>query len=347
MIPFMTPLPGIFLSREKGLSTMSYIFRGIGAVLAFFNSFLGSYLLAVLLFALVVKVLMFPFGIKSQKNSVKQASLRPKEMAIRKKYVGRESDREAQNQMNMEIQNMYRANNFNQFAGCLPMLIQLPIILIIYQAIYRPLSYIANFSASQIETVKSVIVSNYETLKVTLSDGKYVGSELDMANIIHNNKAMFESEGIATKNIPDFDLFGVNLGDTPSFYTWMIIIPVLVFFAQYFSTKLIRKMSYQPVQNNGGCAMWVMDVTMPLMIAFMAFTFPAFLGIYWIFQSLLGVAQQYVLKKMYPYPTFTEQDYRDAERAMRGKGPKAGSGTRTLPSGKTYRSLHHIDDDDE
>ena len=92
--------------------------------------------------------------------------------------------------------------------------------------------------------------------------------------------------------------------------------------------------------------MWVMDITMPLMIAFMAFTFPAFLGIYWIFQSLLGVGQQFILKKMYPYPTFTEQDYRDAERAMRGKGPKSGAGTRTLPSGKTYRSLHHIDDDE-
>lgn len=326
---------------------MSYIFRAIGAVLSFFNSFLGSYLLAVLLFALVVKVLMLPFGIKQQKNSVKQASLRPKEMAIRKKYAGREADREAQNQMQMEIQNMYRANNYNQFAGCLPMLIQLPIILIVYQAIYRPLSYIANFSSEQITKIKDVIVANAETLKIALSDGKYMGSELDMANIIHSNKAMFESEGIMTQNIPDFDLFGVNLGDAPSFYSWLIIIPVLVFVAQYFSSKLIRKMSYQPVQNNGGCAMWVMDITMPLMIAFMAFTFPAFLGIYWIFQSILGVGQQFLLKKLYPYPTFTEQDYRDAERAMRGKGPKGPSGTRTLPSGKTYRSLHHIDDDDE
>lgn len=326
---------------------MSYIFKGIGAVLAFFNSFLGSYLLAVLLFALVVKVLMFPFGIKQQKNSVKQASLRPKEMAIRKKYAGRESDREAQNQMTMEIQNMYRANDYNQFAGCLPMLVQLPIILIIYQAIYRPLSYIANFSSDTIDKIKDVIVAHAETLKVTLSDGKYVGSELDMANIIHSNKAMFENEGIVTKNIPDFDLFGVNLGDTPSLGTWMILIPILVFAAQFLSSKLIRKMTYQSVEQNGGCAMWIMDFTMPLMIAFMAFTFPAFLGIYWIFQSLLGIAQQYILKKMYPYPTFTEQDYRDAERAMRGKGPKAGSGTRTLPSGKTYRSLHHIDDDDE
>ena len=326
---------------------MSYIFSAIGAVLKFFNSFLGSYLLAVLLFALVVKVLMFPFGIKQQKNSVKQASLRPKEMAIRKKYVGREGDREAQNQMNLEIQNMYRANNYNQFAGCLPMLLQLPIIFIVYQAIYKPLSYIASFSSEQLKAVKDIIVANAETLKVTLSDGKYIGSELDMANIIHNNKAMFESEGIVTKNIPDFDLFGVNLGDTPSFYTWMIIIPVLVFAAQFMSSKLIRKMSYQPVQSNGGCATWVMDFTMPLMIAFMAFTFPAFLGIYWIFQSLLGVAQQFILKKMYPYPTFTEADYREAERVLRGKAPKNGSSTRTLPSGKNYRSLHHIDDDDE
>ena len=329
---------------------MSYIYSAIGAVLSFFNSFLGSYLLAILLFALVIKVLMFPFGINQQKNSVKQASLRPKEMAIRKKYAGKEGDREAQNQMQMEIQNMYRANNYNQFAGCLPMLIQLPIILIVYQAIYKPLSYIANFSKDQIDAIKTFIQNNYETLKVTLSDGKYTGTQLEMANIIQQYKADFianeATSFIEGANIPSFNLLGANLGDTPSFYTWMIIIPVLVFVAQFFSSKLIRKMTYQSVPNNGGCAMWVMDISMPLMISVMAFSFPAFLGIYWIFQSILGVGQQFILKKMYPYPTFTEQDYRDAERAMRGKGPKSGAGTRTLPSGKTYRSLHHIDDDE-
>lgn len=329
---------------------MSYIYSAIGAVLSFFNSFLGSYLLAILLFALVIKVLMFPFGINQQKNSVKQASLRPKEMAIRKKYAGKEGDREAQNQMQMEIQNMYRANNYNQFAGCLPMLIQLPIILIVYQAIYKPLSYIANFSKDQIDAIKTFIQNNYETLKVTLSDGKYTGTQLEMANIIQQYKADFianeTTSFIEGANIPSFNLLGANLGDTPSFYTWMIIIPVLVFVAQFFSSKLIRKMTYQSVPNNGGCAMWVMDISMPLMISVMAFSFPAFLGIYWIFQSILGVGQQFILKKMYPYPTFTEQDYRDAERAMRGKGPKSGAGTRTLPSGKTYRSLHHIDDDE-
>lgn len=333
---------------------MSFIYSAIGAVLSFFNSFLGSYLLAILLFALVIKVLMFPFGINQQKNSVKQASLRPKEMAIRKKYAGKEADREAQNQMQMEIQNMYRANNYNQFAGCLPMLIQLPIILIVYQAIYKPLSYIANFSKEQINAIKDVIADLVESKviqNVALNaEGKFAGTQLEMANIVQQYKADFianeATSFVEGANIPSFNLFGANLGDNPSFYTWMIIIPVLVFVAQFFSSKLIRKMSYQSVPNNGGCAMWVMDISMPLMISVMAFSFPAFLGIYWIFQSILGVGQQFILKKMYPYPTFTEQDYRDAERAMRGKGPKSGAGTRTLPSGKTYRSLHHIDDDE-
>ena len=83
---------------------------------------------------------------------------------------------------------------------------------------------------------------------------------------------------------------------------------------------------------------------MPLMMTFMAFNFPALLGIYWIFQSVIGVVQQYILKKVYPMPTFTEEDYKEAERTLRGKGSGAN---RNFDSGKKYRSLHNIDADDE
>ena len=63
----------------------------------------NNYVVALLLFALAMQVLMCPLGIKQQKNMVKQASLRPKEMAIRNKYRGR-NDRVTMQKMQQERQ---------------------------------------------------------------------------------------------------------------------------------------------------------------------------------------------------------------------------------------------------
>ena len=62
----------------------------------------GGYALALLIFALICQILLFPFGIKQQKNSQKQASLRPKENIIRHRYNGR-TDRNSQMKMNVRF----------------------------------------------------------------------------------------------------------------------------------------------------------------------------------------------------------------------------------------------------
>ncbi|MBQ7365137.1 MAG: YidC/Oxa1 family membrane protein insertase [Clostridia bacterium] len=331
---------------------MNYIYQAIGTVLSWFDSFLGSYLLAIILFAIVIKLLMLPLSIKQQKNMQKQATLRPKEMAIRKKYKGQENDRDAMLRMQNEMQDMYRANNYNQFAGCLPMLIQFPVIIIIYNAITQPLSYICRFSAEVLTNIKTFIGANYELFNLAASTvddkGIYTGSELQIASILNNsewfNTIAAEVTEIAGTTVPNFSLWGINLGEIPSFTSWLILVPILSFAVQFGSMKLTRMMSYQPMEmQNQGCANWMMDIMMPLMTTVIAFRVPALLGIYWIFQGIIGVVQQFILKKIFPMPTFTEEDYKEAERAMRGKG----TASRNYDTGKKYRSLHNIDADDE
>ena len=78
------------------------IYKAIGSVLGWMNDFTGSYVIALFIFAIFVEVLLLPFGIKQQKNSIKQARLRPKEMAIRNKYKGR-NDQATMQKMNTEI----------------------------------------------------------------------------------------------------------------------------------------------------------------------------------------------------------------------------------------------------
>ncbi len=99
-----------------------------------------SYFLALFFFALAIQIILLPLAIKQHKSQIKMAEIKPKEMAIREKYKGR-TDRVTQQKMTMEIQQMYQDNGYSQFSGCLPLLIQLPIIMILFSIVRQPITY--------------------------------------------------------------------------------------------------------------------------------------------------------------------------------------------------------------
>lgn len=127
-----------------------------GYLIQLLYSLANNYLVAILLFSVVLKIVMFPFGIKQQKNSQKQASLRPKENIIRKKYAGR-TDKATQMKMNTELQEMYQKENYSPFGGCLPMLIQMLVLIAVYAVVRAPLTFTAKLPASEdFDTVRAV-----------------------------------------------------------------------------------------------------------------------------------------------------------------------------------------------
>ena len=94
-------------------SLLDFIQVPIGWALKFCNTIVGNqYILALLIFAVLIELLLIPFAIKQQKNSIKQASLRPKEMAIRKKYAGR-YDAQTKQKVQEEIKALYQKEGFN------------------------------------------------------------------------------------------------------------------------------------------------------------------------------------------------------------------------------------------
>ncbi len=125
-----------------------YVIFGWVMKLCYSISF-NNYILTLLIFALVMQVVLFPFGIRQQKSTVKRAKLRPKEEEIRRKYRGR-NDRETQNKMNMEIQEMYKAEGYSPTAGCLPLLIQFPIIIALFGVIRTPLTYMTDMNNTKV-----------------------------------------------------------------------------------------------------------------------------------------------------------------------------------------------------
>ena len=141
------------------MNIMDIINIPAGYVIKLCNNIVGNqYLLALLIFSIIVEIILLPFAIKQQKNSIKQAKLRPKEMAIRKKYAGRE-DQPTKQKMSMEIQEMYQKEGYNPMGGCLPLLIQFPIIIALYNIVLNPLRYICNLSTDAINGAINVVKS--------------------------------------------------------------------------------------------------------------------------------------------------------------------------------------------
>ena len=325
---------------------LDWIYSLFGWLIKLFYNAGNNYFVALILFAVFVKILLLPFSIKQQKNSIRQAKLRPKEMAIRKRYAGR-NDKPSQQKLNEDIMNLYQEENFNPMSGCLPLLLQFPILICIYQAVIRPLEFFCGISKDLVKEGGAV----FEFVKNINADA--IKSQIEMANVIKTNFGAFMSTdglsaatGISSEaQLPNFSLFGWDLSVKPSLaVNWYLIIPILTFVFMFFGMKITRKFTYNPQVGTGGDAqksMAIMDWTMPLFSVYISFIMPSVIGIYWIFQNILGTVQQIILAKVMPIPSFTEEEYKIAEKQMNGKYKPEKK-----KSDKKVRSLHHIDDDE-
>lgn len=145
---------------------MTIFYIPFGYLLKFCCMISGNqYVLALFFFALIMQVVLFPLGIKQQKTSVNMAKMRPKEQIIREKYKGR-NDRPTQMKMQQEIQELYQKEGVSQFSGCLPLLIQLPIILILFGVVRYPLSYSVAIND------KPFVEKQYQTAVIMLDEAK-------------------------------------------------------------------------------------------------------------------------------------------------------------------------------
>jgi membrane protein insertase Oxa1/YidC/SpoIIIJ len=171
-----------------------------------------------------------------------------------------------------------------------------------------------------------------------------------------NGDSIVESlEGILN-SIPNFSIGSINFGLNPSFehFDVLLLVPVLTFVTYFLTSKINRKLSYQSTASEGAdsrqvaCSNTMMDVSMPMMSTFFTFMVPALIGVYWMFRSLIGMLKQYIIAKMMPLPTFTEEDYKQAEREYnKGKEVKKKAASEEKKAKPKVKSLHHIDDDDE
>ena len=355
-----------------------WLYRFLGSMLSFFESVVGGYAFALLLYALVFKIVFLPFSIKQQKNQIAMAKLAPKIELIKAKYKGR-NDQPTMQKQQQEIMELQQKEGYSPLSGCLPLLIQLPLIMLLYTVINNPLSYIAK----PVETLENpdmdkIILEVYK--EVTLDDAEVEalesiskGSEIKIINAIYRyvddnvagnegvlasvesldtreeRIAKIESLGLDYETIPNFNFFGVNLAETPSLKNISILclIPVFAAAAQWVSMWLTRKfngntqMQAQDAQTQA--SMKMMDLMFPALTLWMAFSFSGMLGMYWIFQSLLGLVQMFIIAKVMPLPKFTEEEMKEFRKAQKEAEKTQREVAKAQPK---YRSLHYIDDED-
>ena len=355
-----------------------WLYRFLGSMLSFFESVVGGYAFALLLYALVFKIVFLPFSIKQQKNQIAMAKLAPKIELIKAKYKGR-NDQPTMQKQQQEIMELQQKEGYSPLSGCLPLLIQLPLIMLLYTVINNPLSYIAK----PVETLENpdmdkIILEVYK--EVTLDDAEVEalesiskGSEIKIINAIYRyvddnvagnegvlasvesldtreeRIAKIESLGLDYETIPNFNFFGVNLAETPSLKNISILclIPVFAAAAQWVSMWLTRKfngntqMQAQDAQTQA--SMKMMDLMFPALTLWMAFSFSGMLGMYWIFQSLLGLLQMFIIAKVMPLPKFTEEEMKEFRKAQKEAEKTQREVAKAQPK---YRSLHYIDDED-
>lgn len=328
---------------------LGYVMKGC-SFLAFDN-----YVVALLFFAIAMQLLLCIFGVKQQKNMVRQAKLRPKEMAIYKKYKGR-NDQVTMQKMRNEIMELYQKEGYSQFAGCLPMILQLIIVFPLYQVVIRPLEFITGLGEATCQNIVNYFGLTGSAPQV--SAASKLGVDGNAQSIL--NAGLVAPEDVEkftdamSDGFPNLTMFGVDLGIKPwdawgESYWWLILIPLLNLGVMYLSQFISKKLSYQNIQAqqqqaNSASTMKYMMLILPLMTMGFTFGFAAAIGVYWIFRTLLSMLQQFILYKAMPYPEFTEEDYRKAERDMKGQRKSKKSEAEYVVQPGEYRSLHHIDD---
>lgn len=278
--------------------------------------------LCIILFTIVMKTLMIPLTIKQQKTTKLMSVMNPEIQAIQKKYKGK-SDQESMQRQNVEIQAVYEKYGTSMTGGCLPLLIQMPILLALYRVIYNIPAYVPSVRVYFDNVVTPLMgQADYaQKLQEITNIATACGGKLDKFDFTNANRlvdmlykfstaqwgelqslfpAISDVIGQNAAVVERMNTFlGLNMAEAPGWvpsFAW--IIPVLAAVSQWFSTKLMsgnQPSTSADAENPMAQSMNTMTTTMPLFSAFICITMPAGLGIYWIATSVVTIIQQLIV----------------------------------------------------
>ena len=280
---------------------MDFIITPFSWLLNVFYNFTQNYGLAIILFALVVKIVLFPLSLKGKKSMIQMSMLSGKLDKLKKQY-GKDQAR-----YNQEMQKLYEKEKVNPMGGCLWSFLPLLILLPLYAIIREPLKYLMDLSPEQITAVAEMLGGEFK---------KNGYEQLQMAALIKEGMSV---EGASLFAV-NFNFFGIDLAAMPTWKIWTgitdwatVIGPFVLVIVSTLLSVLMGKVSNktnqmsQSQQNNSTNK--TMMMMMPLMSLWIGFVMPAAMCIYWIANSLFSMLQEILAAKL------LKKDYEKARLA--------------------------------
>ena len=288
-----------------------------------------NYALALVLFILITKVLLFPLSVKQQKSSAAMSAFTPKLEQLKKQYANN------QQKLQEEQMKLYAEEGINPMASCLPLFIQFPLLFGVIDVVYRPLSHIVRASSDVInqaaEICKEIFTADGGTVPAYFTGRP----EIYIVKEIQNNPAAFAGLGDPefVEAVSNFNnkLFGlVDLGDIPTLHPekWdaaaviLLMIPIISGLIQLFMTVYgqIRSKRMNPDAPNMA-GMNIMFYVMPLFSVWIAFRYPAGIGFYWTISSLFSLVQSMILYNIYTPEYVAELVEKDKQKRKKKNRP--------------------------
>ena len=279
---------------------MGIILKPFAWLLLFFYEFFNSYGIALILFAVVVKLILFPVTLKSKKSMIQTTMLSGKMQQLQKQY-GKDRER-----YNLEVQKLYEKEKVNPMGGCLWSLIPMVVLIALYGIIREPLTYFMGLNADQVAQVAEVtgIANTGGFPQIAMAQA--LNDSSVMASV--QSKLGEAGSGLFAMN---FSFLGLDLSAIPNWKFWaggitwnsvglflMVLISTVVSFLSMkvsMATNQINKQSQNAQMDQTNKMMMYM---MPLMSLWIGFTLPAGLCVYWIAQYVITMAQEVICSKM-------------------------------------------------
>lgn len=234
---------------------LNFIAKPFGVLMEYIYNYLAfeNYGLAIILFTVFARLILFPLNLSQQRSMDKQQALMPEIEALKKKYGN------DKNRLQQEQQNLYAKYNINPMAGCLPMLLQFPLLMALYEIIRDVETYIG-------PNVNKVFLGIFD-LSVTPEWKVWAMDKADYK--LYLPLLIFPIAAFATTYI-----------------------------SQFLSTRQMKKKKddnkdVAPNPMNG------MMKIMPFMTLIFGFMVPAGLALYWAVGNILSILQTYLIRNVF------------------------------------------------
>ena len=327
------------LSEDVKLGFFDYIKLPFSYLLSFLYDLTGNYGLALILFAIVVKIILFPTSAKSKKSMMKMSRLTPKVKALEEKFG---DDKQA---YQAAVNQLYREEGAGGCSGCLWSILPLLLLIPLYYIIREPITWLmfhGNVDAKTVAEIQNVFINarnnafladpNCALAKLNATGYYWQMEALPFLDSVKAELAALDLPG--TVQAMNTRFLGVELATIPNFAFWkyfdvngvwnsigQFLLPVLsgginmlsMWIGQKMNNTVIvnekgeqdTEMAKKSPQNNMG-----MMLMMPLFSVYIGFVAPAGLSLYWFLQGLLGMLQDVFLTKRY-------KKFYDAEDAVK------------------------------